>query len=90
MTSTALVSAASEKNIKDVSPDRRASVGTEIPNEKGVVNDMHASLGSIDNTSDDSIELERKIDPTAQRGVQMQQAMTLVWSRRDLIIAYLM
>lgn len=90
LTSSALVSATTEKNIENVTPERRASVNGEIPNEKGVVNDINAKLGSDDSSSDDLVELERKVDPNAQRGVQMQQAMTLVWSKRDIIIAYIM
>lgn len=40
--------------------------------------------------TNDSEEELQKVDTTAQRGTQNVQAMTHVWSRRDLIIAYIM
>lgn len=43
---------------------------------------------SID-TADESDEELRKVDTTAQHGVQSVQAMTHVWSKRDLVLAYI-
>ena len=43
---------------------------------------------SID-TAEESDEELRKVDTTAQHGVQSVQAMTHVWSKRDLILAYI-
>ena len=40
-----------------------------------------------DSASDDEMT---EVDTSAQRGVQNVQAMTLVWSKRDLILAYIM
>lgn len=37
----------------------------------------------------DSDEELTKIDTTAEKGVQNVQAMTYVWSRKDLILAYI-
>lgn len=50
--------------------------------EKGAAIDSSAEL-----SDDDSIN---KVDATAPRGVQIAQAMTQVWSRRDLLLAYVL
>lgn len=42
---------------------------------------------AADFSDDDSIN---KVDESAPRGVQIAQAMTQVWSRRDLILAYVL
>ena len=43
---------------------------------------------SLDGNSSD--EELNKIDTTAEHGVQQVQAMTHAWTRRDLILAYIM
>lgn len=40
--------------------------------------------------SDDSDEELNKIDTTAEAGVQAVQAASMLWTRRDLIIVYIM
>ena len=40
-------------------------------------------------TPNDSTEAFDKIDPNAEHGVQAIQGTTLVWSKRDLILAYI-
>jgi hypothetical protein len=51
------------------------------PDEKGSPRSSDAG------DSDDELN---KIDPTAQPGVQHVQAATHVWTRRDLVIAYIL
>ncbi|KAK5958288.1 hypothetical protein OHC33_000130 [Knufia fluminis] len=46
-----------------------------------------SSAATDDSASDDELT---KIDTNAQRGTQNVQAMTHVWSKRDLILAYIM
>lgn len=70
-----------EKNRADGADGHTNSDGGR-PNEK---------LGETSNSeaSNDSDEELTKVDTTAQRGVQNAQAMTYVWSKRDLILAYI-
>jgi hypothetical protein len=60
----------------------RTSTDAARPNEKtGAPHDSSASSSDLDLT---------KVDTTAERGVQNVQAMTQVWSKRDLIMAYVL
>lgn len=98
LTSNALLGAVSRTDGTNESEKRRSTV--EIPNEKGVVNDINAAYdgardsstegGSFDNSEVDSVEMSKRPDQSAQYGVQMQQAMTLTWSKKDIILAYIM
>ncbi|KAF2108447.1 siderophore iron transporter-like protein [Lophiotrema nucula] len=47
-------------------------------------------LGAPRSTDVDSDEELTKVDTTAEGGVQKVQAMTYVWTKRDLILAYIM
>lgn len=66
---------------------------TESSAENGaVVDEKHthtASAGSFGGYSSDEDSLE-KIDTNAEHGVQTIQAMTQVWSKRDIYTAYVM
>jgi hypothetical protein len=42
---------------------------------------------SMSNNSDEELN---KVDTTAESGVQAVQAATMVWSKRDLILAYIL
>jgi hypothetical protein len=42
---------------------------------------------SVSNQSDEELN---KVDTTAERGVQAVQAASLVWTKRDLILAYIL
>lgn len=68
------------------SPEQRHSSDAEAVNEKDVkVGDNR----SQDYSSDDDSSLE-KVDTNAEHGVQTIQAMTKVWSRRDIFASYIM
>lgn len=90
LASSALVSknaTSTEKNNVDVagipqSVDGHYSIDGGRPNEK-----LGASRTSEATDSDEELT---KVDTTAQHGVQNAQAMTYVWTKRDLIIAYIM
>lgn len=62
-----------------VDSDTHSSDNGGLHNEKHAVVDVHSDSESIE-----------KVDPDAQHGVQRVQAMTHVWSKRDLIAAYIM
>lgn len=68
--------------------DTRSSNDMEALGEKGY-DDRAATADAnvIDTSDDESIE---KIDTNAQAGVQKAQAMTQVWSRNEIILAYAM
>lgn len=59
---------------------------TEAANEKDVKVGDNASR---DYSSDDDSSLE-KLDTNAEHGVQTIQAMTQVWSKRDILASYVM
>ena len=59
----------------------------DVANEKNVHVDGAGSLGGYSSDEDSSLE---KIDTNAEHGVQTIQAMTKVWSTRDIYAAYIM
>jgi hypothetical protein len=90
LTSNALASgsaghtAADTKDVADVpaAVDGHTSMDQRRPDEKlGTPRSVHSMSGSDD-------EELNKIDTTAESGVQAVQAATHVWTKRDLIIAY--
>lgn len=91
LATSALVSkntASTEKNNVDVadipqSVEGHYSIDGGRPDEK-----LGASRTS--DANNDSDEELTKVDTTAQHGVQNVQAMTYVWTKRDLILAYIM
>jgi MFS family permease len=81
-----------------------AAIATGVDNERGAsrpnqhstdaeaVTEKDANVrdgSSRDYTSDDASSLE-KIDTNAEHGVQTVQAMTQVWSKRDILITYVL
>lgn len=74
-------------DIADVpaSVEGHTSLDAGLPDEKLGAN--RSSDVSADSTSDEELT---RVDPSAPRGVQNVQAMTYVWSKRDLILAYIM
>lgn len=90
LAASALVSkntTSTEKNNVDVadipqSVDGHYSIDGGRPDEK-----LGASRSSEATDSDEELT---KVDITAQYGVQNAQAVTYVWTKRDLIIAYIM
>ena len=90
LTSAALVSkdergnSAVEKDVADVP----ASVAGHTSEE--AQRNVDKKLGaprSADEVSDDDSSLN-KVDTTAEAGVQRAQAMTLVWTKKELIFGY--
>ena len=67
------------------SVEGKPSNDVETPTEKDVVAGTGTSVTDRD-SDEDSLE---KIDTNAEHGVQRVQAMTHVWSKRDLILAYI-
>ncbi|PSN71799.1 siderophore iron transporter-like protein [Corynespora cassiicola Philippines] len=59
------------------------SLDVERPNEK----EFGAPRSANSTESDDELN---KVDTTAQHGVQTAQAMTFVWSKRDMLIGYVL
>jgi len=92
LTSGALVSknnASSARNAKDIGDVPAAVAGhtstdARHPDEK--------NLGGVRSDSEkyDSDDELNKIDTNAEFGVQRAQAMTHVWTKKDLIIAYIL
>lgn len=80
-------STSNEKNNVDVA-DIPQSVEGHYSIDGGRPDEKLGASRSTDAT--DSDEELTKVDTTAQHGVQNAQAMTYVWSRRDLITAYVM
>ena len=79
--------AANEKDIADVpaAVDGHASMdATRRPDEKIGAPRSPTSLSSA---SDEELN---KVDTHAEQGVQAIQAVTFVWSKRDLIMAYIL
>lgn len=78
--------AANEKDIADVpaSVSGHTSMDVDRPGEK-----VGAPRVPVSVSSDSDEELNR-VDTTAEQGVQAIQAATFVWSKRDLIIAYIL
>lgn len=91
LASSALVSkneASTEKNNVDVA-DIPQSVEGHTSIDGGSPDEKLGASRSSESTSDSDEELS-KVDQTAQYGVQNAQAMTYVWTKRDLILAYVM
>lgn len=65
--------------------DISSSADVDLTNHK-VMDKKTAGLAG--ESSDDGSE--KVVDPDAQRGVQLAEAMTEVWTRRDLIMAYVL
>src|SRR5689334_884365 len=90
LTSSALVTSLdiTNQNVANVptSVERNTSADVERPGEKQGV--TGSAKTSIDSHSQDDIS--EKIDSTAQHGVQQIQAMTYVWTKRDLVAAYIL
>ncbi|KAF2747660.1 siderophore iron transporter mirB [Sporormia fimetaria CBS 119925] len=61
-------------------------VTDEHPNEKGSYDEKRAEAGQAHSVDNDSEEFT----PNAQPGVLAAEAVTSVWSQRDLIIAYIL
>jgi hypothetical protein len=91
LTSAALVSkdergnAAVEKDITDVP----ASVAghTSMEAQRNVDEKLGAPGGEDEVSSSDDSSLN-KVDTTAEAGVRQAQAMTMVWTKNELIFAY--
>lgn len=92
LASSALVSknnASNTRNAKDVGDvpvavDAHGNTDANHPDEKG--------LGGLRTDSEkyDSDEELNKVDTHAEHGVQRAQAMTHVWTKKDLILAYIL
>jgi len=93
LTSSALVTqntATTNKGNTDIA-DIPASVEGHTSFDAGPVDEKLGATRSSDATADSASDEElTKVDTTAQRGVQNVQAMTQVWTKRDLIIAYIL
>jgi microsomal dipeptidase-like Zn-dependent dipeptidase len=93
LTSSALVSNNSTTNhagntdIADVPRAVDAHTSMDIP--RPGPDEKIGADHSLDGSSDTDEELA-KIDEKAQQGVQNVQAMTFVWSKQNLILAYVM
>lgn len=61
------------------------------PNDTEIANEKEARIGDAASrdSSDDDASLE-KLDTNAEHGVQAIQAMTQVWSKSHILIAYVM
>lgn len=80
---------ANEKDIADVpaAVDAHATMdASRRPDEK----DIGAARTPSSMSSEESDEELNKVDTHAEQGVQAIQAATMVWSKRDLIVAYIM
>lgn len=79
--------AANEKDVADVpaAVDGHASMDvSRAPDEKI---GAPRTPTSFSEASDEELN---KVDTTAEHGVQAVQAATFVWSKRDLIVAYIL
>jgi hypothetical protein len=73
-------------NATSPASEQKHSSDAEAANEK----DVRVGDGQPrDYSSDDDSSLE-KVDTNAEHGVQTIQAMTQVWSKRDILAAYVM
>lgn len=79
--------AANEKDIADVpaAVDGHASMDGSRPNPEKI--GAPRTSTSASNASDEELN---RVDTNAEQGVQAIQAVTFVWSKRDLIIAYIL
>ncbi|KAJ4521790.1 hypothetical protein HRR83_007652 [Exophiala dermatitidis] len=60
--------------------------GTDYTDQK--IAHKEASVPAV--ASSDHSDDEKLVDPNEQRGVQLAEAMTTVWTTRDLIMAYVL
>lgn len=72
---------------KDVADGPAAADGSRLPDEKNIGAPRTPSSISSDAASDEEIN---RVDTNAEQGVQAIQAATFVWSKRDLILAYIL
>ena len=78
----------SSKLTSDLTAVEKTSVDNQQTPEHQTEKGTTATRGtSLETSDDDSTE---KVDLDAQHGVQAQQAMTQVWTKRDLITAYIL
>ncbi|KAH9879494.1 hypothetical protein IAQ61_001312 [Plenodomus lingam] len=92
LTSSALLSSsrpttdADHKDVADVpaSVQGHTSIDVDRPNEK--LGAPHTA-GSSDFDSDEELN---RVDTTAEAGVQAVQAASMLWTKRDLILAYIL
>jgi hypothetical protein len=79
--------AANEKDISDVpaSVDGHASMDVSRRADEKI--GAPRTPTSLSNASDEELN---KVDKTAEQGVQAIQAVTFVWTKKDLIIAYVL
>jgi hypothetical protein len=90
LTSGALVSknnAASTANARDVGDVPASVAGHTSMDYKRPDEKLGAPRSSDGIDSDDELN---KVDTHAEYGVQRAQAMTQVWTKRDLILAYIL
>jgi hypothetical protein len=91
LASGALVSknnASSNRNAQDIGDVPAAVDGHYSTN--GHLDEKHLGAPHTDSDSHDSDDELNKVDTHAEHGVQRAQAMTHVWTKRDLIIAYIL
>lgn len=91
LTSNALLGTSShqpteQKDIADVP----AAVQGHTSMEQARPNEKLGQVTANSSLSDHSDEEMNKVDITAEPGVQAIQAATFVWSKRDLILAYIL
>jgi hypothetical protein len=92
LTSGALVSknnASSTRNAKDVG-DVPAAVAGHTSTEGSHPDEKQLGGLRSDSEKYDSDEELNRVDTHAEHGVQRAQAMTHVWTKKDLIIAYIL
>lgn len=78
--------AANEKDIADVPAAVSGHTSMDIDRRDEKVGAPRTPISM----SSDSDEELNKVDTAAEQGVQAIQAATFVWSKRDLIIAYIL
>jgi hypothetical protein len=94
LTSNALLSAGrgsdsqENKNVADVPAAVHGHTSMEIPHpDEKLGTPRYGASMSDPNSSDEELN---RVDTTAESGVQAVQAATHVWTKRDLILAYLL
>jgi hypothetical protein len=91
LTSNALVSAPAahspnDKDVADVPAAVQGHTSMEVPRPDEKLGSPRTGT-SMSGSDDEELN---KIDTTAESGVQAVQAATHVWTKRDLIMAYVM
>lgn len=92
LTTSALVSGSkpvTDKDNKDIA-DVPASVQGHTSSEMARPNEKLGAPHTAGSSEFDSDEELNKIDTTAEHGVQAVQAASHIWTKRDLIIAYIL